>query len=215
MRNIILLGRKLLYMLAGIGIPLCIILMAIMGGTKPPLRSLYALPLAFAFMIFYLIISYKKRVASVVACLALLAAVYQAQITAQLFYSDQVRYNEDVRLAYELNDLITQVQPDSEKLPVVLIGRYQAASVFRTNFLQGEVIGHSFFEWDFPRPSSPTGRGLAFMKSLGFYYDMPNENQLAQAHKEAMLMSAYPDPGCVKRMRDFIVVRISETLYEY
>jgi hypothetical protein len=214
MRKTISHGRRLLYMLAGIGIPLCIIFLAIMGGSRPPVRSLYALPLAFAFMIFYLIISYKKRVAAVIACLALLAAVYQAQITAQVFYSDQIRYNEDVRLASDLNDLITQVQPDNEKLPVALIGRYQTASRFHSNFLQGEVIGHSFFEWDFPAPSSPTGRGLAFMKSLGFYYDMPDDEQLSQAHKEALMMPAYPNPGCVRRMGDFIVVRIADTLYE-
>ena len=214
MRKTISRGRKLLYTLAGIGIPLCIMLLAIMGGSRPPARSLYALPLAFAFMFFYLIMSYKKRISSIIACLALIAAVYQAQITAQVFYSDQVRYNEDVRLASDLNDLITQVQPDNEKLPVALIGRYQAASVFRTNFLQGGVIGHSFFEWDFPKPFSPTARGLAFMKSLGFYYDMPNADQLDQAHKEALLMPVYPDPGCIKRIQDFIVVKISETLYE-
>jgi len=213
MRNKIHSGRKLLYMLAGIGIPLSIILLAIMGGNRPPVRSLYALPLAFAFMIFYLIISYKKRVAFIITCFALLAAVYQAQITAQLFYSDQVRYNEDIRLSYELNDLITQVQPDNEKLPVALIGKYQMASIFRTNFLQGEALGHSVYEWAIVPPDT-TSRGLAFMKSLGFYYDVPSADQLDQAHKEAMLMPAYPDPGCVKRMRDFIVVRISETLYE-
>jgi len=213
MRKTIPSGRKPLYMFAGIGIPLCIMLLAIIGGNRPPLRSLYALPLAFAFMLFYLIMSYKKRAASVIACFALLAAVYQAQITAQVFYSDQIRYNEDVRLAHELNNLITQVQSDNEKLPVALIGKYQAASVFKTNFLQGEVIGHSVFEWT-NKPSDTTERGLAFMKSLGFNYDMPYNEQLDQAHKEALLMPAYPDPSCVKRMRDFIVVRISETLYE-
>ena len=213
MRRTISSGRKLLYTLAGIGIPLCIMLLAIMGGNRPPARSLYALPLVFAFMLFYLILSYKKKIAVFIACLALFTAVYQAQITAQLFYSDQMRYNEDVRLAHELNDLITQVQPDNEELPVALIGRYQAASVFRTNFLQGEVIGHSYYEWG-TKPSDTTGRGLAFMKSLGFYYDMPDADQLDQAYKEAALMPTYPDPDCVKRMQDFIMVKISEILYE-
>jgi hypothetical protein len=211
MRRAIPRGRRLLYIFAGISIPLCIMLLAIVIGNKPPVRSLYALPLAFAFMLFYLIISYKKRVAAVIACLVLFIAVHQAQITAQLFYSDQLRYNEDVRLSSELNDLITQVQPDNGKLPVALIGRYEMASMFRTNFLQGEALGRSVYECDF---SDATGSGLAFMKSLGFYYDMPNEDQLNQAHKEAALMSAYPNPGCARRVGDFIVVRISETLYE-
>jgi len=214
MRRKIPSGRKLLFMLASVGIPLCIMLLAIMGGSRPPFRALYTLPLASAFMFFYLIKSNKKIIAAIIICLALITAVYQAQVTAQLFYSDQVRYNEDVRLAHKLNDLITQVQSDNKKLPVALIGKYQAASIFQANFLQGEVIGHSFFEWDFPLPSSPSGRGLAFMKSLGFYYDMPSDEQLDQAHKEAVLMPAYPDPGCVKRIQDFIVVRISEILNE-
>jgi len=213
MRVTIPLKRRFLYILAGIGIPLCIILLAVIGGSRPPVRSLYALPLASAFMLFYLIKTYKKKAAFIVTCLSLFVAVYQAEITAQLFYSDQMRYNEDVRFAYELNNLITQVQPAHEKLPVVIAGRYQITSQYRTNFLQGEVIGHPFFEWDFPLPTSPTLRGLIFMKSLGINFDIPEENQIEQALKEAESMPYYPNPGCVKRMQDFIVVRISETLY--
>jgi len=209
-------GRRLLYMIAGIGIPLCIMLLTILTGNKLNVRALWALPLAFSFMFFYLIKSYRNRIAvTIVACLALLTAVYQAQITAQLFYSDQIRYNEDVRLASDLNDMITHVQPDNEKLPVALIGGYSPASRFRSNFIQGEVMGHSVTQWANPDiPSDINGRGLAFMRSLGFNYDMPNADQLDQADKEAALMPGYPDPGCVKRMQDFIVVRISETLYD-
>jgi len=208
--------RKPLYVLAGIGIPLCIVFLTVMGGNSPPLRALYALPLAFAFMFFYLIESYKNKIAVVIACFALFTAVYQAEITAQLFYSDYMRYNEDVRFAYELDKLITPVQPKHEKLPVTLIGKYKTASRFHDNFLQGEVIGHSFFEWDSPeppRPSNATNYGLRFMKTIGIYYDSPNDAQLERALEEAVLMPAYPDSGCVKRMDDFIVVRISDTLF--
>jgi hypothetical protein len=214
MRGTIPSKRRFLYILAGIGVPLCIILLTVMGGSRPPIRSLYALPLAFAFMLFYLIRTYRKKAALIVACLSLLIAVYQAEITAQLFYSDQIRYNEDVRFAHDLNNLITQVQPEHEKFPVVLAGRYQIVSRFRANFIQGDVIGHSFFEWDFPMHNSPTSRGLAFMKSLGINFDAPDENQIERAIKEAASMPPYPDPGCVKRIQDIIVVRISETLYE-
>ena len=206
-------GRRLLYALAGVGIPFCIIFLAVIGGSRPPIRSLYSLPLAFAFMLFFLTKTYKRKAAVFVVCLSLLMAAYQAVITAQLFYSDQVRYNEDVRFANELDKLIIQTQPNGENLPVALIGKYEAAPRFHANFLQGQVIGHSFFEWD-NTPASTTCRGLAFMKSLGMYFDTANGNQLEQALKEAALMPAYPDPGCVKRMRGFIIVRISETLYD-
>jgi hypothetical protein len=210
-------GRRLLYMLAGVGIPLSIILLAVATGTRPPMRTLYALPLAFAFMLFYLIGTYKKKAAAVVACLSLLIAVHQAEITAQLFYSDQIRYNEDVRLAYELNNLIAQVQPENEKLPVVITGSYHPSSRFQTNFIKGGSIGYSFFELmenQFKNTAIQTGTAFAFMRSLGINFDMPNENQIEQAIKEAASIPPYPNPGCVKRMQDYIVVRLSEDLYE-
>ena len=219
MRKAIPSKRKLLYMLAGIGIPLSIILLSVMLGNKHPYRSLWALPFAYAFMFFYLIESYshKKKIAAVIVCVALLAAVHQAEITAQLFYSDNMRYNEDVRLAFELDKLITRVQPANRKLPVALIGKYEAASRFRSNFLQGESLGLSMFECDFAKSkpySDVTHYGLAFMKTLGIFYDEPDEARLDKVFKEAALMPAYPDSGCVKRVQDVIVVRISKDLSE-
>ncbi|MCL1837506.1 MAG: hypothetical protein FWG46_08165, partial [Treponema sp.] len=213
MRRTIPQGRKLLYLLAGIGIPLCIIILVITGGSWPPLRSQYALPLATAFMLFFLIKKFKKKAAAVVACLTLLVAAYQAQITAQLFYSDQMRYNEDVRLAHELNNLIVKAQTGNRKLPVVLVGRYHMAPRFHANFLQGEVIGRSVFETGTDSAFKTTGRAQAFMKSLGMHFDMPTEAQAEQAYNEAITMPPFPDPLCIKVMRDYVVIRISETLY--
>ena len=206
MRKTIPQGRRLLYFLAGIGVPLSIMFLVLMGGYLPPLRSLYVLPLAAAFMLFFLIRTFKKRAAMVVACLTLLVAAYQAQITAQLFYSDHLRYNEDVRVAYELNNLIMRVQPADRKLPVALVGTYNVASRFHTNFLEGDMIGVSVFD----ALMKNSGHSLAFMRSLGMNFDMPNDDQLAQAFREVSSMPSYPDPGCVRRMRDFIVVKISD-----
>ena len=215
MRKSIPSGRRLLYMLAGIGIPLCIILLAIiMGGLNGlVIRILWALPLAFAFMLFYLINSNTKKIAFIVTCLALLTAAYQGQITAQLHYSDQMRYNEDVRFAYELNTLILQAQLDGEKLPVAFVGRRRTTDIFFPEyFLPGEIIGRSNFEL-VENHYATTARGLAFMKNIGINFNIPDESQLEQAFEEAMLMPSYPDPGSVRRKQDFIVVRISDILY--
>ena len=205
-------GRRLLYMLAGICIPLCIFLLAIFEGSKTVLRAVYAMPLASAFMLFYLIRTYKKKAAAVVTCLALLMVVYQAKITAQLFYSDQVRYNEDVRFAYELDNLITQVQPDNGKLPVLLVGIYQTPSQSNTNLMIGETIGHSFFGWGTRNPYETSYRGLAFMKTLGINFDMPDENRIEKVFREAASMPAYPKAGCVMIIQDCIVVKMSDDI---
>jgi len=211
MRKEIPSGRKFLFILASIGIPLSIAFLAILGGNVPPSRSLYSLPLAYAFMFFYLIKSSKRPTAVVLACFALFGTVYQAQTTAQLFYSDRVRFNEDVRIAHELNNLIMQVQPSGEKLPVALVGRYGVATRFHedSNFLQGQAIGHSFFDGDGPHLFAPTKRALIFMSTLGIFFEMPTRDQLVSAHEEAKLMPSFPALGSVKRTQDFIVVRLS------
>jgi hypothetical protein len=216
MRRVIPSGRRLLYMLAGIGIPFCIILLAVVTGARPYMRTLYALPLSFAFMLFYLIRTYKKKVAAIVVCLSMLIGIHQAQITAQLYYSDQMRYNEDVRLAYELKNMITQVLPGNEKLPVVIVGAYFVSSQFQANFISGESIGKSFFDTSFRFPKNTANRTrlvLVFMRTLGINFEMPGEYQIEQAEKEAASMPHYPNPGCVKRVQDYIVVRLSENMY--
>ncbi|MDR3011744.1 MAG: glucosyltransferase domain-containing protein [Chitinispirillales bacterium] len=205
-------GRRLLYALAVAGVPLCIMILSFAGGKNQPIRTLYALPLAFAFMFFFLIKKYKKKAATVVFCLAVLTAAHQAQNTAQLFYSDYLRYNEDIRLVTGLGDLIAQVQPEGEKLPVALVGIYRTSSRSNPNFLHGELLGFSLFE--ISRSVFETSRrGLTFMSIQGIDFDIPNEDQAERALKEAERMPAYPDPNSIRRMEDFIVVKISDELY--
>jgi hypothetical protein len=178
------------------------------------MRTFDVLPLASAFMLFYLIRIFRKKAAMVVACLTLLVAAYQAQTTAQLFYSDQMRYNDDVHLAYELNNMILKAQPEGSMLPVAFIGRYQAFSRFKTNFLQGDIIGSSSFGVKTSSPVFTTNFGLNFMKSLGIHFDMPNTAQMEQAYNAAFFMPSYPDPGCVGLLDGVIVVRLSDTWYD-
>ncbi|MCL2843989.1 MAG: glucosyltransferase domain-containing protein [Chitinivibrionia bacterium] len=213
MRKAIPNGRKFLYVLAGIGVPLSIILLTIMGGNPPVTRALYALPFAYAFMFFYLIRSHKKPFAAIIISFALIAALYQAQTTSRLFFSDHVRYNDDVRLANKLNDLIIQIQPEEKSLPVVLVGRYQTALRFpQRSFLQGETMGHSLFEWDFLFNGTAI-RGLGFMSSLGFHFNRPSQEQIVQAREIAAFMPAYPKQGFMKRAQDFIVVKLSDDIW--
>ena len=201
-------GRRILYFLAGICIPLTIILLTLTGGAEIPIRSVFSLPLAFAFMLYYLIVKYNRKIAVVIYGLALLIAINNAQIGAQLFFSDQMRYNEDVRLAYQLNDLILQAQPENGKLPVAFIGRYKTSAEDNVNFLKGEIIGNTVFSWIWKFET--TKHCIAFMNSVGFYLDTPDENSLKQAKEEALSMPSYPDNGCVKRYNDCIIVKLSD-----
>jgi len=214
MRKEIPSGRKFLFTLASIGVPLSIAFLAILGANVPPSRALYSLPLAYAFMFFYLIKSSRKTTAFVLACFALFGVVYQAQTTAQLFYSDHVRFNEDVRIAHEINNLIMQIQPDGEELPVAFVGWYRGVDTRfyeSANSLRGQGIGHSFFSRSVHNPiHAPPRLDLIFMRTLGFHFDLPDMEQLVQAHKEAETMPSFPSSGSVRQMQDFIVVKLSD-----
>jgi len=202
--------KKILYIIATIGIPLSIMFLAISGGNMPPIRAVYVLPLAFAFMFFFLIKNYSNKYRIAVVCFALLTAAYQAQITAQLLYSDQLRYNEDVRLAHEIHDIIVRTSLDNENLPVAIIGISKVSEKFHTNanFIQGEEMGHSFFEWD--GANIAIIRSWNFMSHLGINYNLPNVEQKKKAIHEAVYMPSYPDSGFVKKLPDVIVVKLSD-----
>jgi hypothetical protein len=204
-----ILSKKFLYIMAGFGMPFSIMIIPIISGGVVPVRTIMALPLTLAFMIFFLIHTYKRKTAIALTCLALFITIYQARVTSHLFYSDQMRYVEDVRLAHDIKHLVEQVQVDKKK-PVVLFGNYKMSKCFRNdhNFLPGEAIGHSVFDFA-ANPIQTTKNGLGFMKILGIPFKLPNRKQLALATKEAENMPAYPDPNCVKLMKDYVVVKIA------
>jgi len=89
-------------------------------------------------------------------------------------------------------------------LPVAIVGQYKVAEKFQQNFIQGEVIEHSFFEWG---DSEITKRSLAFMHSLGIHFNVPSDKQWEQAVSESKAMPSYPNPGYVKKLPNVIVVK--------
>jgi glycosyltransferase involved in cell wall biosynthesis len=103
---------------------------------------------------------------------------------------------------------------EEKKLPVALIGKYRSGLVSNDNFLQGEVLGHSSFEWVASSdPYESTERGLAFMKSLGINYDRPDLEQMEQARASALLMPDYPSSDSIKYLPNMIVIKLSESTY--
>jgi hypothetical protein len=196
-------GRKCLYVLAALGVPLCIMLFPLVGHAS--LRTMYALPFASAFMLYFLITKYRKPAASVVFCLVMIAAIHQAEITAQLFYSDVVLYEEEKNIARRLDDRIIAVLNGDEKLPVAFFGRYHSEEVFKTNYLRGQVIGNSFF-W-----GGDSQAGLNFMKTQGIHYEAADEPLRRAAEAALPSMPSYPAAGCVRRLPDVVVVKMAES----
>jgi hypothetical protein len=204
--------KQVLYILSGIGVPFCILLLPMLRGGSFDIRSQFVLPFATAFMFLYLITNTSKKPAALCAVLGCCIAMYQAQITAQLYYSDFIRYQSDVQLALDLDKRIQQAQGDDEQLPVALIGAYTLP--FTHNYIRGEALGRSLFEWASSRIHESTGHGLPFMQTLGLYHKMANATQMEEARIAVLSMPSYPADGCVRRLSNAIVVKLSDSVYK-
>jgi hypothetical protein len=203
----------LIYILAGIGIPLSIMLLPIILGGNISVRQQFALPFSFAFMMYYIIKKHKKYLRIIIGCIGIMIAIYQAETTSQLFYTDYRRYQKDVYFSGDIDKMIRDSgYTETKNLPLVLIGKYQPK--FEFNYLYGDVIGYSSFGWINPKDYyESTERGLAFMNSLGLNYKMPNKMLMNKAREASKSMSNYPNLGCVKLLDDVIVVKISNSVY--
>jgi hypothetical protein len=205
-------GRRALFILAVFGVPLTFCVLPIAGAYSPPLRSQYALPFALGFMLYYLVTHYKKFFSAIVFAAAIVIAMFQAQIGSQMYYSDYMRYQEDVRLAGDFARLLVPFEDKGNTIPVAFVGKVRAAEKFRRNYIEGEIVGRSFWGLQGAWTSSPID-GLSFMRTIGLNYPFPNEWQLNAALQAAQHMPSYPAEGCITRLDDVIVFKLSDDLY--
>ncbi|MDR0619881.1 MAG: glucosyltransferase domain-containing protein [Bacteroidales bacterium] len=217
----------ILFVITGLCISGSIMLLPILGANRPPLRTMFSLPLVMGFTAWFLIdewsanIRCKMRKFCITLLVLLVAAVslYQVQVAIQVQYSDYRRYNADVRLAGILDEKITGIisknsnviHDENGAVPLAIFGRYEPFK-FDRNFIYGEVSGHSIFYWDTQWDTiiAPSRRATRFMQSLGMNYVMPPYEQLNAAAVFAASMPVYPADGCVAVHGGIVVVRISE-----
>ncbi|MDR2796321.1 MAG: glucosyltransferase domain-containing protein, partial [Spirochaetaceae bacterium] len=205
-------GRRVLFILAAFGVPLAFCVLPVAGAYSPPLRSQYALPFALGFMLYYLVTHYRKFFSVIVFAAAIIIAMFQAQIGSQMYYSDYMRYQEDVRLAGDFARMLIPFEGKGNTIPVAFVGKIRAADKFKRNFIEGEIVGRSFWGLQGAWTSSPID-GLSFMRTIGLNYPFPNERLLNKALEAARSMPSYPEEGCILRLDDVIVFKLSDNLY--
>lgn len=198
-------------------------LMTFLQGGAPALRSQLVLPAMTGFqamlniwMFKQLDISRKKVGQVMLVCLILLGflgGMKTAKITWSLYYTDQLRYEQDASLGRSIIERIEQVcsREESESLPVVIVGR--RAFQGNNSCVQGEVIGHSFFDWDIdvePIPYYSTGRVLGFLHTLGADYLQAPITRMNEAVANSENMPVWPSEGCVQMQNGMVIVKLSD-----
>lgn len=178
----------------------------------------YSFVIGFIILLFIIfIIEHKKLkyLGYLLIIFALGLAYRQSNITGKLFASDNVRFKTDTILATKIqNDIEHKDWYDKNKeYTLVLLGKQECNSSIL--YLKGEVIGHSFFEFDYRYIYGPNQRANAFLQTLGYDYKMPNVEEFEKAKefvKEKDLASYPKDDYIQKLENDTIIVRLSEEI---
>jgi hypothetical protein len=177
-----------------------------------PVHAQLSLAFVPAFMAWFVIAQSGKVMRNIVFCLALITAMYQAQVTAQLHYSDYIRYQIDQRIAYDINDRIMRLNPDGKvDIPIAVVGRYETK--VKSNYFVGVGLGHSFFAHPTKDYFELTNRIRHFMQTLGINYNEPNREQMEKARKIAEDMPSYPARDSIRQLDDLMVIKLSQTYY--
>lgn len=78
------------------------------------------------------------------------------------------------------------------------------------SMVQGETLGHSFYEWDQTVPGGTCKRVLSYWRVLGYEYQYPDAQQWETAAELGKKMPAWPRQGSVVREGELVVIKLSE-----
>lgn len=207
---------SIIFLVANITFLISPFFLAIVFGSQTVPRTQLQFPLVIAIGAYIILIFLKNNNYKIIRVITLLylciIAFHQAQITSKFFYSDYIRYQQDVTLANKITYTIDQIQAEYDEIyPVVFIGRYDHK--LPSSCIKGEAIGASFFDW-YPEASTweATDRVLSFMDSLGYKYKFPSEQDMDKGREISNDMPSWPNKDSIKLEDGIIVVKLSDSV---
>lgn len=208
------------YRIIGICFILLVLLPALVGTGDPQIRVQISLAFSGAFLLLW---SWgwgirNRRAAAVWMVLFVLAGWFQTQKSAALIHSDQVRFEEDLKLADEINDHVLcldegQNNPGSGR-QMLIIGEYKPQ--YNAGFVQGELLGKSCFYYGAKsHATEATYMGVNFMKAAGYNFTPVSidDPELSVLRDMAEEMPCYPAKGFVQEEGNYILVKLSESVW--
>lgn len=180
----------------------------ILKGTIEAARARFVIPFVTGFALYYVLSNTEnKKILKLAKITAIYAIIVQTVITFSLFYIDNQRYHEDVKIANKIEEDLKNY--DSSKL-IVFMGAYQTPETI----IKGETIGASFFAHDAGSNLGCTHRALGFMKTLGMNHELATVEQIQEAREELSAkvenkeinLTVYPNEGYIIELDNYIIV---------
>lgn len=133
----------------------------------------------------------------------------QGYKVANLLYTDYMKYQGEIALAGKIDERISSLDLENIKdVPVAFVGGLRVSGT--PNPTSGDVINLSFFYADRGTAFDSSLRILGLMKTVGYNYKAPSNNDYLRAKEIAKNMKAWPSPHAVKYEKSVVVVKLPE-----
>ena len=172
----------------------------IIKGDVELYRAKFSLAFLIAFALYYLINNVEtKKLKLVLNIFVTIFIVSQTITSFSLFFIDNQRYQNDIEIGNQINETIKNLNTDK---PVVFVGKKE----YTKYFIRGEMLGHSFFEWDAKEEYGINERTIGFLKTIGIEYRSADLEQIQKAREEAKEMPIWPEDNSIVEKEDYIIV---------
>lgn len=211
----LIISIKVVFTLALAGLLLTPFLLTIYMGNEPAVRSQFALQLIAAFGCMFACgiwgrqdvrkYLWGRRAVTAVCIVAIWLSV---ATDLRLVYTDDVRNQEDLRVAGQIAQDIQRLK-DAQNLPIICVGGYEA----RLNEAceRVDMYGVSFLSWDYTPANlaGATGRVVGIMNTMGIDINGTLEYQ-DEAIELSREMAHYPNDGYISVQNSYVIVKLSD-----
>jgi hypothetical protein len=190
--------------------PILIFFFPIINGGTAIVRTQWTIPLMTGWMAYYVLNRMPAGgMRKFFAGISIVCGILLAERSAVVNYIDQIRYEEDVQLSYEIDREIKNIRKENgETVAIWTIGTY--SPVLSGYEMFGETSGHSIFGWNGVAGSV---RGVYFMNTCGMKYEAFSPEEYAvkavEYNRITNEMPAYPDSGWVRIEGNVAFVKLS------
>ena len=206
---------KYLYILALIGLQTAPFLLTIYGATIPVYRAQFVLPFIIACNLGFILIVVRnfKYIKFIAYLLCLSSIITQTQVVMRMQYTDDIRFQEDMRLGSDISNEILMITGGKDK-PIAFVGVKKAE--LNPSCIRGELIGMSIFDANSevqPHYLTSSDRICNLLKTMGINMRNVSEEQMYEARKIAYSMPVWPNNGSIIDSGEFVIVKLSEDIW--
>lgn len=158
----------------------------------------------------------KKEIFSIIGLAIVIYVAYiQSYISSNLFYTSDVVFQNDIIIA---NKIVSEIEnkewyDSGTEYELIIIGAY--TSDIKNVYIKGEIIGYSFFDFDYENAWGVSARANIFINNLGYKFKQATTEDFYEAKKyvEENSIKSWPSKDSIILMKENkIVVRLSESL---